>query len=243
MQTKTFFRLVNPKYEPINNVIDTDIADMPSRMKRSVELLPLFNILLPFWIESKVQLDTAFDCMLKMSVYLKDVQIIESQGGTILPTSLINPNEKLSEIPLITLKKIIFPYYDLYNQTGMSIDYDDLPYIWEFLWAVVRKNFYPDKLDRFKSIFLFDSIEKAQCFQNNIDPLHERVICNVKLIETRAMDGFDMGWLDNIPTDCTFEEMMKYVRNYWEGKTTSEPTIEYLFSGCYSLKELYPHPK
>lgn len=237
MNTQIFYRLVDSKYEPIGSIIDTDTAQMPTRMKKTVELFPLFNILLPFWLESKVQLDTACNCMLEMYNYLESVQRIESQGGTSVPTAYINKDEQLSDIPLITLKKIMLSYYDYYNETGISMNYDDLQYIWEYLWSVVRKNFYPNKLDRFASIFLFDSIEQTKNFQEMVDPMHNRVICTVELINTKSLEKYDMKWLDNVPTNCTFEEMVQYALSYWEGKMTSIPIAEYLFSGSYILKK------
>lgn len=229
-----FYRLVDTNGEPENTVIDTNTAQISPRMMRSVSLAPLFNLLLPFWAESGVQIDTACNCMLNMQDYLSEVQDIEKKGLTEVPTHLLNSKEKKQNISLEMLKTIMFPYYDYYNETGASLEIEDLPYIWEYLWEVVRKSFFPSKTSRFNSIFLFDNKTTAKTFQKEKMFLRE-ALCSVEIIETYNMQRYDMNWLDQVPTDCTYSEMHQYAANYWSGKLTDTPTIEYLFSGKYRL--------
>lgn len=229
-----FYRLVDINGEPENIVIDTTTAQISPRMMRSVSLAPLFNLLLPFWAESGVQIDTACNCMLYMQDYLSEVQDIEKKGLTEVSTHLLNSKEKKQNISLEMLKTIIFPYYDYYNETGTSLEIEDLPYIWEYLWEVVRKSFFQSKISRFNSIFLFGDKMTAEVFQREKMFLQE-ALCFVEIIETYNMQQYDMNWLDRVPTDCTYSEMHKYAANYWSGILTDSPTFEYLFSGKYRL--------
>jgi hypothetical protein len=238
VQNKTYYRLVDPNYEPINTMIDTDVAEMPPRMKKVIELMPIFNILLSFWQESGLQLDTVCNGFINLSLYLDEVKRIEASGETIVPTSIINTKETKEHISLTTLKKLIFPYCDMYENTRMVLKQEDLPSVWEYLWFVVRKSFYPDKLDRFKSIFLFDELHHVKDFQQTVDPLQDRIICKAELMGTRAIEHHDMKWLNDIPVQCSFDQMIQVASNYWEGKSTTSPIIEYLFSGVYKLNPI-----
>lgn len=229
-----FYRLVDINGEPENIIIDTDTAQISPRMMRSVRLAPLFNLLLPFWTESGIQIDTACNCMLYLQDYLLEVQNIEKQGLTVVPTRLLNPKEKMQTISLDMLKTIMLSYYDYYNETGNSLKIEDLPYIWEYLWEVVRKSFFQNEISRFKSIFLFDNKTTAEILQKEKFFLQE-VLCSVEIIETYNMQQYDMNWLDQVPTDCTYTEMHQYAANYWSGILTDSPAFEYLFSGKYRL--------
>ena len=235
---KQFYRAVNPCFEGCGYVIDTDVADLPPRMKCSVDLFPVFNILTPFWNKSGISLESACNSMLYLSDYLDIIQEIEQSGGTMIPTSLFNKNESIKEIPLSILKEMIFPYVDLYNSKGISLEIYDLPYFWEYIWEIVRKSFYPQKLGRFVSLFMFDDLQQTKRFLNEYHQDDGTIICSVKLIETRRLEEYDASWLDNVPTDCTFNTCIEYVRNYWDGKYAKNPNPEYLFSGKYQLSRI-----
>ena len=66
MNTQIFFRLVDSKYEPIGSIIDTDTAQMPTRLTKTLELFPLSNILFPFCLDIYVHFAHAFHCMLEL---------------------------------------------------------------------------------------------------------------------------------------------------------------------------------
>ena len=229
-----YYRLVDTNGEPENTIIDTNTAQISPRMMRSVRLAPLFNLLLSFWTESGVQIGTAFNSMLYLQDYLPEVQDIEKQGLTEVPTHLLNPKEKMQVVSLDMLKTIMLPYYDYYNETGSSLELEDLPCIWEYLWEVVRKSFFQSKTSRFNSIFLFDNKTTTEIFQKE-NMFLQKALCSVEIIETSNMQQYDMNWLDQVPTDCTYSEMHQYAANYWSGLLTDSPTFEYLFSGKYRL--------
>lgn len=182
-----YYRLVDVNYEPLDTEIDTDIASLPPRMKRTVELINPLNVMLPVWVNNKITLSRA--C----------THLIES---------------------------------------GLEFTYDDLPYVWEYLWEVYRKNFFREELSRFSSIFLFDDEKNLMDFKNSHHPFEMLIPCKVELLETRGLESYDMAWLDNVPTNCTFEEFAEYGKGYWSGARTENPITEVLFSGVYKLSEL-----
>ena len=229
-----YYRLVDLAGEPEGVIIDTETAKTPPRMLKTVELSPLFDILLQFWTESDVQIDTASNSLIYLQNYITEVQYLEKHGRTNIPSHLINPNEKMPTIPLNTLKNTILSYCGYCDQSGASLQTEDLPYIWEYLWEVIRKSFFPDKTSRFSSIFLFSDIAAAKAFQADTCSMKE-TICSVDLLETFDIQAYDMNWLNMVPTDCTFKEMLEFANNYWSGNLTENPTMEYLFSGKYRL--------
>ena len=228
-----YYRLVDIKHEPANIIINSDTENASPRMLQSIRLSDLFELLLQFWANSGVQLDTASDSMIHFPDYISDIQDLEAKGQTIVPTSLINPNEKMQTIPLNVLKTIIFPYYE-YFKNGISLNTEDLPYIWEYLWEIVRKSFFNDKTSRFRSVFLFDEYNLVKNFQEDT-LFFDKTICSVDIIETFDIQKYDMNWLTMVPVNCTFNEMCKYATNYWAGNLTEKPIMEYLFSGKYKL--------
>lgn len=238
METKIYYRLVDTNIERLHVVIDTEKTSLPQRMEKTIELIPLFNILTPFWSESGLQLDTACNCMLYLDRYLPIIQEIEARKEQYVPTFFINSHEKIDSLSFLTIKEFIFAYCDHYEQTRQSLEVTDLQYIWEYLWEVVRNSLYPDRLSRFRGTFLFDSYQSAQLFQEREDPQQLRTICKVEINEIRAIESYDMTWLNDTPTSATFNEVVQIIRNYWEGLQTKTPFSEFLFSGKYTLLPL-----
>lgn len=232
-----YYRLVDLAGEPEDVIIDTEIAKTPPRMLKTVELSPLFDFFLQFWTESGVQIDTASNSLIYLQNYISEVQYFEKHGRTDIPSYLVNPNEKMPTIPLNTLKNAILSYCSYCDQSGVSLHTEDLPYVWEYLWEVIRKSFFQDKTSRFSSIFLFSDLAVAKTFQTDTCSMKE-TICSVDLLETFDIQAYDMNWLNMVPTDCTFKEMLEFANNYWLGNLTDNPTMEYLFSGKYKLHSI-----
>lgn len=230
-----YYRLVDPNFEIPNRVIDTELSEVSPRMIRSLELAPLFKILINFWRKSGVQLTTAFNSMFLFADYIKEVQYIESQGEYMIPTCLFSTKEPLKEVPLGVLKEMMFPYYDLFNKDGSIIGPDDATFIWEYLWEIIRINYYPERLSRYNSVFLFGSYVQAESFKDMVYPYSDKVICSVDLLEFKRMEKYDANWLDTVPTDCTYDIFLDSSRKYWAQELTEYPNIEYLFSGKYVL--------
>ena len=238
MKTRMYYRLVDTNTELLNVVIDTEKALLPQRIKKTIEFIPLFNILTLFWSESGLQLDTVCNCMLYLDRYLPYVQKIEANNEQYVPTCLFNRNERIKRIPLFTIKKYIFAYCDYFEKTSQALKETDLQYIWEYLWEVTRNSFFPDRLSRFHSTFIFDSYQSAKSFKEREDPQHVRTICKVEINELRAIESYDMTWLNDASPSATLNEIAHSIRSYWDGRKTESPFYEYLISGKYTLLPL-----
>lgn len=232
---KPFYRLVNPVFEQKGIEYDTMEIPLSPRKQRSINLFQLFKIAIVFWQRTGVQLSTAIDAMLRFRDYLEEVQSIERSGGESVPTSLFNHHEPVQAVTLQDIKTLMFVYYDLYNKEGLSLYFDDLPYIWELLWEIVRKDFFSNKTCRFQCLFLYDNLDQTKSFQAKIDPYHQNTIVKVWLENEDSIERYDAGWLDMISVNCTFNEYFDYCRNYWEGKESKCPNWEYLYVGKYKL--------
>ena len=58
-------------------------------------------------------------------------------------------------------------------------------------------------------------------------------------IEIYALKKYDSRWLDNLPCEtATYNTYLIASRNYWSGKKSKKPLMEYLFHGKYTLKVL-----
>ena len=234
---RPFYRLVNTLFEREGIEYNSEEIISP-RMQCSITLSPLFYIAFNFWQKTGVQLSTAVDAMLHFQDYLEKVQTIEREGRKFVPTSFFNHHEIIQEVPFQDVKILMFAYYDLYNEEGLSLGVKDLQYIWEYLWEVVRDNQFSDKKSRFQCRFLYDNIDQAKALQEKIDPFHKNAIVKVLLEDQDHVEKYDAGWLDLISVDCTFNEYINYCRNYWKGEESKCPNWEYLYVGKYKIEKI-----
>ena len=234
---KQFYRLVDPFYEKEGKEYNTMDTLLSPRMQHSIEMSPLFNIVFCFWQKTGVQLSTACDAMFNFWNYLETVQTIEEEGGEYVPTSLFNHHEAIQFVPFRDLKVLMFSYYDLYNEKHLSLDVEDLPYIWEFLWEVVRKNLFSAKNSRFIGLFLYDNLDQTIAFQNKINtfPPHNTIV-KVKIENELNLERYDAGWLDNLSVNCTFNDYFESCKNYWLGEPSNNPNWEYIYIGKYKIE-------
>ena len=232
------FRLVDTDLEPIGEIIDTAVSRPSERMQYSLDLSPIFKIIVDFWVKENVTLMTACRAVTQFDTYIPFIQELERRGESLVPANILYSKEPIKTIELKAIKHVIFPYYDYREKTGISLLDEDLEYIWEFLLEVYRANFHKDNLSRFNSIFLFGNRDNMQSFNNNYHLFEGLTECECNLLETRRIEKHDMNWIDDIPIDCTFKEYSSYAENYWTGETSENPTFEYLFSGKYQLNNL-----
>lgn len=116
------------------------------------------------------------------------------------------------------------------------ISYDDLQYVWEYLLEAYRRCCFPDKLSRYSSIYLFGNQNNMIEFQETHHPYDVNLTaCKCLLHETQRIEAHDMKWINDIPTDCTFETYKGYADKYWSGVMSPNPIVEFLFSGVYKL--------
>lgn len=234
---KQFYRLVDPFYEKEGQEYNTMDTELSPRMQRSIDLSSLFNIVFCFWQKTGVQLSTACDAMLNFRNYLEVVQTIEEDGGEFVPTSLFNHHEAIQFVPFRDLKVLMLSYYDLYNEKHRSLEIDDLPFIWEFLWEVVRKNLFEAKNSRFLGLFLYDNLDQTKAFQNKINSVPpQNIIVTVRIENELNLERYDAGWLDALSVDCTFNDYFESCKNYWSGKPSVNPNWEYIYIGKYKIE-------
>lgn len=233
---KLFYRLVDPLYEKEGMEYNTIGTAISPRIQHSIDLSPLFNIAFIFWQKTGVQLSTALDAMLNFSNYLEIVQSIEKEGIDKVPTSLFNHHEKIQYVSFQDIKTLMLSYYDLYNEKHISLDLDDLPFIWEFLWEVVRNSLFPTKNSRFFGIFLYDNIDQTIALQDKLDSLPpQKTIVKVCIENEHNLERYDAGWLDGLSVNCTFNNYFDSCKNYWEGKPSDTPNWEYIYVGKYKI--------
>ena len=237
MSKTMLFRLADPEKEPTNTLIDSDNTCILADSTRILDVIPVFNIILPFWTDSNVQLDTVFACIKNYDAILKKVEEAENKGKKYISSSLVNRNEELSIISLQPLKDMLVFYQKYHDVSKIEMKESDMPFLYEYMIEFVRRNDYSEKQGRFNSVFFYENLEVA-VFSNK--RLHKKSgsLCEVEIEETRNIEKYDGRWISDIRETCIFSEFLNASKSYWEGKMTDNPQIEYLFSGKYILKDI-----
>jgi|GEM_PF-3564257 len=237
MSKNTFFRLADADNEPLNTLIDSDDVCFPSSMLRIIELVPAFNMMIPFWKECNIQLDTVFECFKNFPFLLDEMQDAENQCRKFVSTNFINPGEEISLISLRSLKNTVDLYRKYFCLTNILLKNNDLPIIKECFIEFVRRNLYYDRMSRFNSVFLFDNQRDVEVCRGLVNKNHNETVCKVELKEMRRLEKYDGNWLSDVSNDVKYFEFLNAAKFYWSGKTTRNPEIEYHFSGKYVLRE------
>lgn len=230
-------RIADSEKEPFNTVIDSDDVCFPPTMFRIIKMIPVFNIIYPYWSENNVQLDTVFESLKKCDALLPKLQDIENQGKKHVNSALVNHNEDVSLIPLKPLKETLEFYKKYHDKAEIVLKDCDLTCIKEYFYEFVRRNCYPDKNGRFNTVFFYENLGVAAMSMNDkVRPSCR--FCEVEIVETRSMDYYDQRWLTDLRPTCIFKECFDAVKSYWGGDMTEDPKAEILFSGKYVLKDL-----
>jgi len=235
---KKYYRLVNPIYEPIGELRNTFETELTPKTKRIIELSPLLSSAMVFWQRTGIQLSTTMDVLLHFDEFLGQIQNLIRENRNIVPSKLFNGHETQEAISLDELSNLMVTCYNIYEEKGIYFSENDLPYVWDYLWDVVRSNMYKEKTSRYMCLFVYDNILQAKALQEQIDPLHDSMIVQVILEKEIKLEQYDAGWLDLLSVDCTFNEFVSSCKNYWEGKESGKPSWENLYEGTYILKEL-----
>lgn len=231
-------RVTNPDNESLNTLIDSDDVCFPSAMYRMIRMIPVFNIIYNFWSQNNVQLDTVFESLKYCDRLLKKLQDAEKQGKRYINSCLVNHNEELGVIPAIPLRDMLLFYKKYRDATELQLSDSDISCLREYFYEFVRKNKFYDKNCRFNSVFFYENLGVAAMIAKNTNRRKSGKFSEVEIVEERSLGRYDRRWLDDIRSTCLFKECMESVMNYWEGKMTPNPKVEYLFSGKYILREL-----
>lgn len=226
MSKTALFRYADVKKEPINIRIDSCDTCLLRRFMRILDLIPVFNIMIPFWTKSNIQLDTVFLCLKNFKTLLEKIQVVEKQGKNYLSSSLININEELAVVPLQHLKEMLVLFRKYNELTKVELQETDLVLLIEYMAEFVRKSNYPDKIGRLNAVFFHENLEVAVMAEKRVNGEFSGKFCRVEMLESEQMDRYDSRWLTDIKPSCIQSEFMAAVKHYWEGEMTQRPKIE-----------------
>lgn len=231
-------RIADIEKEPYNSVIDSDDVCFPTSVRRIVKMIPVFNIIYPFWSVDNVQLDTIFESLKNCNTLLPKLEMIENQGEKYVNASIVNINEELSVLPLQPLKEMLDFYKRYREQSGITLSDSDMELVKEYFCEFVRRTEYSEKSGRLGSIFFYENLMVADMARKALGQRNHGRFCEAEIVETRHLDRYDQRWLTDIRTTCIFKDCQDAIRSYWEGKMTEHPKVEIVFSGKYILNEL-----
>ena len=229
------FRVVNIEDEVVGVEMDTKSRQIPARIKRTIELTPLFKAVVDFWESSGVRLDTALLAIFCFPNYSPALENALDLGLRTFPTSYFSTKETIISVSTDDLYTML--ECCLRNMNGFDIG--DSRYIWEYLWERARQEWHAGCMSRYNCLFAFREKSEAEKYLD--ERRKERtaglndIICLVDVKDNSVIETYDMRWLDNMETSATYDEYKQAVDNYWSSKTTAQPMMEILLHGVYKL--------
>lgn len=230
-------RIADGEKEPFDTIIDSADVCFHATMYRILKMIPVFNIIYPFWSEHKVQLDTVFKSLKNCDTLLQQLQEIENQGGRHISSCSVNYDEELAVLPACPMKEMLEFYKKYRDEAEIELKNSDLACIKEYFCEFVRRTYYLDKNSRFNAVFFYENLDVAAA-ANIASRQKTCKFAEVEIVETISLDRYDQRWLTDIKNTCICKECEDAIKNYWQGLMTDHPKVEYLFSGKYILKEL-----
>lgn len=230
-------RIADSEKEHIRSVIDSDDVCFLPAMSRVFKMIPVFNIIYPFWSENNVQLDTVFESLKNCDTLLPKLQNLENQRKTHVISGLVNINEEAGVIAIEPLKEMLVLYKKYRDKAEIELKDTDMTFVQEYFHEFVRRMCYPEKTGRFSAVAFYENLGVADEANKNYGRKFGG-FCEVETVTTRSLDRYDLRWLTDVRPTCVFEEFFDAVKSYWKGEMTESPKIEYLFSGKYMLKEM-----
>ena len=238
MSDRVFFRIPDAESEPPGQLIDSADISCPFKMRRLLELIPVFNMMLPFWRDSRMQLDTMLKCMQNIGFTWQIIDDFEKKGRLHANARYINADEEISLIPIKPLKEMLAIFGRYQNATQINIWPDDYKYIREYLFEFVRKSRFHDKNGRFNSVFLYENLGVAVQIDKEYKAGVSSTLCQVRTVEVRSLDRYDVQWLTALTPGHICNDYFRGADNYWSGRQSASPKAEILFSGKYVLQKL-----
>lgn len=238
MSEKQLYRVINPIEERIGEEVDAISRPLSPRIYKTLELRPVFDLILDFWRKEGVQLATAVQAIVLLPSYFERLNIALEQNNEFFELRYVNSKESKPLIETEKIRNLAIQYL----QCGVKMNMDEGCYIWEYLWEVVRQAKYPNCISRYNCLFAFESKGDAEKY------LKERIkenpshaidkMCHVEITHIKKQEVYDMRWLDEIEIFAKYEEYIKAADNYWSGKMTKNPLKEVLFQGTYCLRNI-----
>ena len=238
MSEKQLYRVINPIEERIGEEVDAASRPLSPRIYKTVELRPVFDLILDFWRKEGVQLATAVQAIVLLPSYFERLNIALEQNNEFFELRYVNSKESKPLVETERIRNLAIRYL----QCGVKMNMDEGCYIWEYLWELVRQAKYPNCISRCNCLFAFESKGDAEKY------LKERIkenpshaidkICHVEITHIKKQEVYDMRWLDEIEIFAKYDEYIKAADNYWSGKMTKNPLKEVLFQGTYCLRNI-----
>ena len=235
MSEKQLYRVINPIEERIGEEVDAISRPLSPRIYKTLELRPVFDLILDFWRKEGVQLATAVQAIVLLPSYFDKLNIALEQNNEFFELRYVNSKESKPLVETERIRNLAIRYL----QCGVKMNMDEGCYIWEYLWELVRQAKYPYCISRYNCLFAFENQRDAEKY------LRERInenpsyaidkICRVDIKCSERQEVYDMRWLDEIEIFAKYDEYINAADNYWSGKITNRPLKEVLFQGVCEL--------
>lgn len=236
------YRVINPFFEQAGKEMDTSKRELTPRLYKTMELVPVFELIVYFWKDTGCQLNTAVHALSEWESYNALLQLATIRGDEEFSAQNINQYD----MSIFNIHKLL-TYIEQYQQLGTLLAREEEWAIWEYLWERSRVKEHSSCISRQECLFTFGSeadskqylIErKEEDRKYNINTHIIDKVYMVEIINQQKMETYDMRWLDNISEYSSYNLYEKVVNNYWTGRMTKHPLREVLFQGIYCLREI-----
>ena len=237
------YRVIELQSERIDVEVDTNRRELSARIKLTQFYSPIYDLVVPFWKETGVQIGTAVYLLSHIEKYIGAVEADRQAQELDFSLKRFFADEQIESIKLSKLYQYMSNYLTALNNLHRPPTSEWEQYIWEYLWERERKASFANEPSRLTCLFAFDNLQDIQIYtqERNAEPTikNETQICIVEMKEIYALKKYDSRWLDNLPCErATYNMYLMASRNYWSGKKSKKPLMEYVFHGKYILKSL-----
>lgn len=238
MLENVFFRIPDVKSERLGGTLDTDMAEPHVNVTRLLDIMPVFNTIMPFWKETHLQLDTVFMSLQQLPTLIQSIDIAEKRDKTHINARNINASEEISIVSIRELKELLESYEKYQKFKNLVLNTYDLHLIMECFLEYVRKMEFPDKGSRLGALMMYENLGVAVQFNKMYNPDNNAKLCEVTIEEERSLDRYDASWLQQLTPVNIYTDYYNAIKSYWSGKISENRKLEWLFCGKYSLKEI-----
>ena len=237
------YRVIEPQFERTNIEVDTNHRELSARIKFTRFYSPIFDLVVLFWKETGIQIGTAVYLLSHIENYLGAVEAAIQSQEIDFSLNRFFANEQVKSIPLLKIYQYMAGYLEVLKELHRPPTSEWEQYIWEYLWEKERVESFADEPSRQTCLFAFGNLQDLKMYMQELEAKkkkkNETQICIVEMKEIYALKKYDSRWLDNLPCEtATYNTYLIASRNYWSGKKSKKPLMEYLFHGKYTLKVL-----
>lgn len=121
-----------------------------------------------------------------------------------------------------------YPVEDVFCMSELSTN----RFPWEFVYEIVRRDYFPNLPKRTESYFVFDNLSDAREWQRRRS---DYTVCQVHVEFLHDSFTGDMYYLDSVEINASYNEILESVSNYWSGNISHAPNIETMLQGKLRL--------